>query len=130
MSKEEAYKEATRYIDNGRENLKKAGKSNNFYDDIKYVKTGCGIAYSGVLLALDHYLESKGVTAPKAPKKKSIEWYREKIGKMDRKLLSTLNNVYSILHIEGYYEGLNGVKVIQAGFDYADDIVKKIKPNH
>jgi hypothetical protein len=128
MSREEAYKEATRYIDNGRDILKKAGKENNFYQDIKYVKTGCGIAYSGVLLALDHYLENKGVIAPKSPKKKSIEWYRENISRIDRKLLNTLNNVYSILHIEGYYEGINGVKVIQAGFDYAEDIVKKIKP--
>jgi len=128
MSKEEAYKEATRYIDNGRDNLKKAGKSNNFYEDIKYVKTACGIAYSGVLLALDYYLEHKGVKVPKS-KRKSIEWYRDNVAKLDKKLLMALNNVYSILHISGYYEGLNGVKVIQAGFDYAEDIVRKIKPN-
>jgi hypothetical protein len=128
MSREEAYKEATRYIDNGRDNLKKAGKSNNFYDDIKYVKTGCGIAYSGVLLALDYYLENKGVKPLPKSKRKSIEWYRENLAKLDKKLLYALNNVYSILHIDGYYEGLNGVKVIQAGFDYAEDIVRKIKP--
>jgi hypothetical protein len=128
MSREEAYKEATRYIDNGRNNLKKAGKKDNFYEDIKYVKTGCGIAYSGVLLALDQYLESKGVKPLPKSKRKSIEWYRENLTKLDKKLLFALNNVYSILHIDGYYEGLNGVRVIQAGFDYAEDIVRKIKP--
>jgi Domain of unknown function (DUF5618) len=128
MSKEEAYLEAASHISNGRDNLKKAGKEHNFYLDIKYVKTGCGIAYSGVLFALDYYLANKGVVAPKSPKKKSIEWYRDNIAKIDRKLLNTLNNVYSILHIDGYYEGINGVKVIQVGFDYADDIVKRIKP--
>jgi hypothetical protein len=128
MSREEAYKDATRYIDNGRNNLKKAGKKDNFYEDIKYVKTGCGIAYSGVLLALDQYLESKGVKPLPKSKRKSIEWYRENLTKLDKKLLFALNNVYSILHIDGYYEGLNGVRVIQAGFDYAEDIVRKIKP--
>jgi len=128
MSKEEAYTEAKRYIDNGRENLKKAGKTDKYYKDIKCVRIACGVAYNGVLIALDHYLESKGVKPLKYPKRKSIEWYKENIAKLDKKLLSALNNVYTVLHIDGYYEGIDSVKVIQAGFEMADDIINKIKP--
>jgi len=128
MSREEAYKEAMRYIDNGRDNLKKAGKADNYYKDIKYVKTGCGVAYNGVLFALDFYLDHKGVKPLKHPKKKSIEWYRENISRLDKKLLSALNNVYTVLHIDGYYEGINSVKIVQAGFEVAEEIIDRIKP--
>jgi hypothetical protein len=128
MSREEAYKEAMRYIDNGRDNLKKAGKADNYYKDIKYVKTGCGVAYNGVLFALDYYLDSKGVKPLKHPKKKSIEWYRENIARLDKKLLSALNDVYTVLHIDGYYEGIKSVKIVQAGFEVAEDIIDRIKP--
>jgi Domain of unknown function (DUF5618) len=75
VSKEEAYIESMRYIKNGKDTLKSAGKSDGYYIDVKYVRTACGTAYNGVLLALDYYLGSKGAIAPKYPKRKSIEWY-------------------------------------------------------
>jgi hypothetical protein len=71
VSKEEAYIESMRYIKNGKDTLKSAGKSDGYYIDVKYVRT----AYNGVLSALDYYLGSKGAIAPKYPKRKSIEWY-------------------------------------------------------
>ena len=61
MKYENPYKEAMRYVENANEALKLAGKDGNFYIDEKYVKSACGIAYSGMLKALDFLYEIKNV---------------------------------------------------------------------
>jgi hypothetical protein len=99
------YNEAMRYMQNATDTLKKAGKYDLMYNDSKYVKTACGIAYNGVLMALDGYFKLKEINLPKG--KKSIEYYRDNLAKIDRKLMNYLNNAYEILHISGYYEGLH-----------------------
>ena len=124
--KQTYYSEALRYMDNAKETLQKAGKDDRFYIDDKYVKTACGTAYNGVLKALDGYFILKEVKKPKG--KKSIDYYKLNITKIDKKLLNYLNNAYEVLHISGYYEGVTSVKVIQEGFDLAYDIIEKIKP--
>ena len=121
------YKEAMRYMDNAKDSLKKAGKEGRFYKDEKYVKTACGTAYNGVLKALDGYLILKNVESPKSSRK-SIEYYQKNIAKLDKKILNAVNNVYNILHLSGYYDGINNVPVIQEGFELAYDIIDKIKP--
>ena len=64
--KEGKYREAVRYIENALEILRtKAKKKDRYYEDVKYVKMACGTAYSGVLLALDAYLELKGMPLEK-----------------------------------------------------------------
>ena len=120
------YNEAIRYMDNANESLKKAGKDGEFYQDVKYVKTACGTAYNGVLLALDGYFLLKGIQSPK--RRKSIEFYRNNVAKIDRKLMDYLNDTYEVLHLSGYYDGVKGVKVVQTGFEYAYVIINKIKP--
>jgi len=45
MIRENPYKEAMRYIDNARLQLKHAGKEDKFYIDEKYVNQASGIAY-------------------------------------------------------------------------------------
>ena len=120
------YAEALRYMENARETLKKAGKYGNEYQDDKYVKTACGIAYNGVLKALDGYFKLKDFPLPK--NHKSIEYYRDYIGDVDRKLLSEVNTAYGILHILVYYEGIKNVKIIRNGFESAFKIIEKIKP--
>ena len=50
-----------RYIDNARLQLKQAGKEDKFYVDDKYVRSASGIAYSGMLRALDFLFSIKGV---------------------------------------------------------------------
>ena len=120
------YNEALRYMDNAKETLKKAGKDNDFYEDDKYVKTACGTAYNGILKALDGYFKIKEIKPPKG--KKSIEFYRDNVAKIDRKLMNYLNNAYEVLHISGYYEGVTSVKVIQTGFEFAYEIISRIKP--
>jgi len=121
------YNEAIRYMDNAKETLKKAGKDGPFYKDDKYVKTACGTAYNCVLKALDGYFIIKNVKIPK--RKKSIEFYRDNLAKKDRKLMNYLNNTYEILHLSGYYDGVTGIKVIQSGFEYAYEIISKLKPD-
>ena len=122
----EYYVEALRFMDNARETLIKAGKEDDLYKDDKYVKTACGIAYCAVLKALDGYLLLKEVKRQKG--RKSIEYYRENISKIDRKLMQYLNNAYMTLHLDGYYDGNVSVDTISSGFKSAYLIIDKIKP--
>ena len=122
----EYYVEAIRYMDNARETLIKAGKEDDLYKDDKYVKTACEIAYCAVLKALDGYLLIKEVKRQKG--RKSIEYYRENISKIDRKLMQYLNNAYMTLHLDGYYDGNVSVDTINSGFKSAYLIIDKIKP--
>ena len=126
MKSENPYQEAMRYIDNAREQLKLAGKDGKFYEDEKYVQTASGIAYVGMLKALDFLFEIKKV--PKKRGKKSIEYYQSHLSKVDKKLLNYLNSAYRLLHIEGYYEGLKSIKAIESGFEYAISIIETLKP--
>lgn len=111
-----AAEEAQRYLDNAREILtNKAGKEDDLYTDIEYVKMAAGIAYSGALLILDEYLKQK--EGAKYTKPKSIEDYTSRVRKYDKKLLSLLIDVYDELHILGYYHGTKSVNTIQAGLN-------------
>ena len=53
-------------------NIKNAKKENDFFLDNKYVKTACGTAYCGILVALDGFLQLKKIK-PKGKERKSIE---------------------------------------------------------
>ena len=120
------YNEAIRYMENAKESLQKAGKEDRFYLDKKYVKTACGTAYNAVLLALDGYLISQGIEKKKG--RKDIEFYKEAVSKIDKKLLNYVNEAYNTLHLSGYYDGVKDSKVILEGFHLAYVIIDKIKP--
>ena len=124
------YVEAMRYMDNAKEYLKNAQKEGNYYRDIKYVRTACGTAYNGVLIALDCFLLLKGIEKPKGKDRKSIEYYHNNLGKLDRKMLDYLNSAYKILHLWGYYDGIEKVSVVKDGFAEAYKIIKKIEPEN
>ena len=128
--KEKYYYEAMRYMDNAKECLQKAKKEGKFYNDPKYVKMACGTAYNGVLTALDGYLLLKGIEKPKGKNRKSIEYYHDNLGKLDRKMLNYLNSAYKTLHLWGYYDGIEDARVVKAGFDNAKTIIEKIKPTN
>jgi hypothetical protein len=125
--KQTSYAEAIRYMDNAKETLQKAKKEDNYYNDRKYVRTACGTAYNGVLLALDAYLELKDVELPKK-RRRSIEFYTRNISKIDGKMLKYLDIVYNILHLDGYYSGILDAVIVKRGFDNAYEIINKIKP--
>jgi len=126
----EHYAEAIRYMDNASETLLKAGKDGPHYTDKKYVQTACGTAYNGVLIALNAWLAIKGIPEPKKRQRKSIEYYMSNISKFDKKLTSTMDDAYRILHLYGYYDGIKNIKEIEIGFDAAYQIIEKIKPEN
>ena len=127
--KEKYYTEATRYIENAKEYLKNAKKEGNIYHDPKYVRTACGTAYSEVLIALDGYCILKGIhTSNNKKERKSIEYYQKNLAKQDKKMLTNLNVAYQILHLSGYYDGIQSVDVIKTGLSFANAIIEKIKP--
>ena len=122
------YGEAMRYMDNAKECLKNAKKEDGYYTDKKYVRMACGTAYSGVLVALDYFLKLKGINKPKGKVRKSIEFYQENLSNQDKKMLTTLNSAYDILHLAGYYDGIEKASIIKIGFDEAYKIIERIKP--
>ena len=125
--KQKSYAEAMRYMENAKETLQKAVKEDDFYRDKKYVRSACGTAYSGVLIALDTYLALKDVEMPKK-KRRSIEFYTKNVAKIDKKMLNYLDVVYNILHLDGYYDGILHARIIKEGFDVAYQVIDKIKP--
>ena len=126
--REKYHSEAVRYMDNAKECLKNARKDGNYYRDPKYVRMACGTAYSGVLVALDGFLILKGIHKPTGKDRKSIEYYQNHIGKFDKKMLDYVNGAYKILHLFGYYDGIEKADVVKSGFDEANKIIDKIKP--
>jgi len=125
------YAESIRYMDNAKETLKKAEKQDDgYYSDEKYVKSACGIAYLGVLRAVDAWLVMKGVRLPGKKQQKSFALYEYTIARIDKKMLSLLKSAYGVLHIAGYYHGVAMVSTIKDGFDAAYQIIDKIKPEN
>jgi len=127
LLREKYYNEAVRYMDNAKESLKNARKEDGFYLDKKYVKTACGTAYNGLLVALDGFLQLKDIK-PKGKERKSIEYYQSNITKIDKKMLNYLNSAYEILHLWGYYDGITDAGMVKRGFDLAYTIIEKIRP--
>jgi hypothetical protein len=126
MIYDDPYLEAMRYIENAEEDLKLSGIEDKFYKDVKYVQSACGIAYVGMIKALDYLFDIKNI--PKKRGRKAIEYYKENLSKTDKKLLNHLNNAYTVLHLDGYYGGINKIKIIQEGFDSAISIINALKP--
>ena len=125
------YAEAMRYMNNAKETLRKAEKRDDGqYKDTKYVRTACGTAYLGVLIALDAWLTLKGVQMPIKRNHTNINFYLTNVGKLDMKMLDYLNDAYNVLHLDGYYRKVKNIKVIEGGFDTAYEIIDKIKPEN
>ncbi|MBO9640448.1 MAG: DUF5618 family protein, partial [Siphonobacter aquaeclarae] len=74
-------------------------------------------AYSGVLLALDTVLGAK------RKGRKSVEWYKEELGKIDKKMLSTFISAYEVLHLSMSYDGIPDVEIAQTGLKRADQLI-------
>lgn len=123
-------KEPLRYLANAKETLNKSPIEDNIYTDSKHVKSACGIAYLGVLKAVDECLLRKGFTAKELPKK--VEEYNKALKKYvsvhNGKLQKQFNVLYDELHIAGYYRGLiRDVDALKAIFKSAKGFIEKIK---
>ncbi len=117
----ENIREAMRYIDNAKDILReKAKKEDGYYQDKKYVKMAGHTAYSGILVALDDLL---GI---KRKGRKSVDWYKTELSKLDKKVTSSFTNAYDILHLSLGYDGATSVKLAQLGFEEAEQIISWI----
>ncbi|MBI5748104.1 MAG: DUF5618 family protein [Nitrospinae bacterium] len=131
-------KEAIRYLDNAKDILSKSKIEDNKYVDLKYVKSACGVAYLGILKAVDEYLLKKGFMEKNLPKlvvskaNPSVDAYREMLKKHltvhNGKLLREFEDIYAELHIAGYYRGLlRHTDTVKAVLNAAKKFVEKIK---
>lgn len=123
-------KEALRYLQNAKELLSKSRIEDNRYEDIKYVKSACGVAYLAVLKAIDEYLIKKGVTEKELPK--SVDSYRGILKKYltihNGKILKEFEDIYAELHIAGYYRGLlRHTDTVKDTLKAAKSFIEKIK---
>ena len=114
--------EAHRYLDNAKEILReKAQKEDGYYKDKKYVKMAGNTAYNGVLEALD------GLFGIKKKGRKSVDWYQEELGKMDKKVLNAFNVVYNTLHLSMAYDGNLSVVIANEGLKQAETIINWVE---
>ena len=121
--------EALRYFENAKEILSRSPIEDNRYTDVKYVKSACGIAYLGVLKAVDGYLLRIGLSRKELPKK--IEEYEKALQKHlsihNGKLTKEFSTLYDELHIAGYYRGLlYHVDMVKAAFKAAKTFIDKL----
>jgi len=117
--------EANRFMKNAHKELLLADKNGKYYQDVKHLRVACGTAYLAALKALDGIFLLRNVSKPK--RRASIDYYRLGLVKMDKKILLSLNTVYEVLHLSGYYDGLTDIKVINRGFEEAQWIIDKLK---
>ena len=122
-------KEPVRFLNNAKEILSKSPIEDEYYADDKYVKSACGVAYLGVLKAIDEFLLKKGVTKKELPKK--VEEYRKALQKHaaihNGKLVRQFEDIYDELHIAGYYRGiLHSVATVKAALKTAKSFIKKM----
>jgi len=133
----ERLKLAKRYLRNAKETLKKAGVNREVgeYIDLKYVSSASGTAYLAALEALKAlFLWEELLTAKDVKDKlKKIEMYDRyltkvsRIGKDRDILIRLLDNVYSLLHIGGYYRELQDRKAIDSGFEKVAKIIRIVE---
>ena len=116
--------EAHRYLDNAKDILReKAQKEDSLYKDKKYVRMAGHIAYLGVLTALD------GLFGIKKKGRKSVLWYQEELGKVDKKVLNNFNMVYETLHLTMGYDGNLSVKIANVALEEAENLVSWVETN-
>ena len=122
---QKSFDNATRYMSNAKRELGLAMKNGNIYEDRKHVSCACGIAYKGVLVALDGIFILRRVKRDRGGV--SIKFYQSNLAKIDKKMLHSLEVAYQILHVDGYYNEFNDVRALAIGFIEAEIILKKLK---
>ena len=117
-----AIPEALRYLDNAKEILRdKAIKEDGYYQDKKYVRLAGHAAYLGVLIALDELLGAK------KKGRKSVDWYKAELSKMDRKITNIFDSAYDTLHSSLGYDGNPSVTVAGSGLKDAEQIISWVE---
>ena len=110
--------EAKRYMDNAKEILReKAVKEDGYHQDPKYVKIAGHIAYAGILVALDDFLGKK------TKGRKDVDWYKEHLAKLDKKVLNAFLTAYQVLQLDMAYDGAKSAKLATTGLEEAENFI-------
>ncbi|PGH38091.1 MAG: hypothetical protein CRN43_17315 [Candidatus Nephrothrix sp. EaCA] len=123
------YKKALRRMNNAKEILSaKAGKEGKYYhyEDVKYVKKACRVAYKAVLIAINAYLEMKEKTINGKPDLVNLNDYRRALSD-DTEIFNDYNNAWNTLYFAGYNGVLNSY-TIASGIESGDAIINAIRP--
>ena len=78
-------------------------------------------AYNGILVALDGILEMK------AKGRKDVNWYKERLAKLDKGILNAFLSAYDTLHLALGYDGNLNAKIAQAGLEDAESIINWVE---
>jgi hypothetical protein len=120
------YQEAVEHIGRAEQIVReKVGEKDSDYAEVEYVQMAAGVAYEGVLIAIDAYLERKEGLKYKKPQ--SIEEYRTRVTKQNKKLLPLLNEAYGTLYIILHLHGVPSSRVMIKGLNSAKEIIEYIK---
>ncbi len=113
-------KEAYRYLENADKLLKDnctIDATYKIYSDKKYVRMAGHTAYSGVLVALEPFID-------KSKKQRiSVDTYKDIIAKRNKRLVNVFLNVYSCLHLALGYDGNTNIEYKKAGWKDAKTII-------
>lgn len=118
LSIEDSVREAKRYLDNAKEILsEKAKKEDGYYQDAKYVKMAGHTAYTGVLFVLDRYLGKK------TKGRKDVDWYKQNLSVLDKKILHAFLTAYQVLHLDMAYDGAGSADLAKLGMQEAERLI-------
>jgi hypothetical protein len=118
LSIEDSVREAKRYLDNAKEILsEKAKKEDGYYQDAKYVKMAGHTAYTGVLFVLDRYLGKK------TKGRKDVDWYKQNLSVLDKKILQAFLTAYQVLHLDMAYDGAGSADLAKLGMQEAERLI-------
>ena len=115
MTRTELSFQASRYLANGKEILKKAEKKGKFYTDHKYVKMAGHTLYSAMLIALDDIM-------PKNKRNTEVQ-YRSFLASKNKKILQHFNSAYYVLHQGMSYDGIVTYSIVQTGIEDAKTVI-------
>lgn len=116
------FDDALRYLTNARDLLRKAGRQNGSYHDRKYIRLAGNCAWSGVLVAVDEYLRSKGIA--KGRGRMSKEWYISQLSSLSRKLNMAFETAYEGLHLHMGYDGALNAKAADAHLEAGKHVIE------
>lgn len=122
---QKTFEEAVRYMNNATKELKLADRNGKIYQDVKHMRVAFGTAYLAALKAVYGIFLLRGIPKPK--RKGPIEYYQIGLAQIDKKILTSLNIAYRILHIDGYYDGFNDIVTIKRGFEEANNLIKNLR---
>ena len=77
-------------------------------------------AYTGMLVALVAFLGKKGKG------RKDVDWYKEQLSKLDKKVLTSFLGAYQLLHISIGYDGTPYAKASTLGLQEAENVIEWI----